>query len=741
MLNFCFICRLHLFLFAFASFFLFHSLTYGTELKQEKRVLLLFPGQSDLPAYPFVEKGIKSGLKEGTEFHIEYFIEYMDIYRNPDQTHYQFLLDLYHHKYSEKKIDLIIAYSAPSLSLEIAHGNDLFPQTPVVFSGIPRSLLKGLDLSSMVTGVLVDIDYAGLLETALKIHPKTRHVAIVNGASKTDLLIEKEFREALELYAKRLDFIYLTRLPLSKILEEVQDLPENTVILFYLLTRDGAGRSFPPWEVASMVAEAANAPVYGCLDSYLGHGIVGGRMTSMEKTGNKAGEMALRIFRGEKPSDIPITSQGTIINLFDWRQFKRFGIREDRLPTDSIVRFKTYSFWELYRGYIVATLLLILIQSGLISFLLRQRAQRRRAQAKYRTVADFTYDWEYWANVDGSLEYISPSCERISGYTARDFIDTPSLFKEIIVPEDRHVWDNHYHDTRHELKPSEIEFRIQRRDGQIRWIEHNCQPVTDDQGRLQGFRASNRDITSRKLAEAAIQEREQELQTLTDRLILGQEEERRRLARELHDDLSQRLAVLAIETGNLQSAVQDGNGSILTPLLHIRDKAIQIAADVHNISRRLHPSILDDLGLSKALEAECRQFSTREGIDINFSVGTIPADLPKDVSLSIYRIIQEGLNNIAKHACASHVTVSLSANQTGLHLIVADDGIGFDAAEVRGKPGLGLSSIRERVRLVNGKHSIISEPDKGTTIKVTVPLPLNSKPMDETATALSRRLT
>ncbi|MEJ2168878.1 MAG: sigma 54-interacting transcriptional regulator [Desulfobacterales bacterium] len=124
-----------------------------------------------------------------------------------------------------------------------------------------------------------------------------------------------------------------------------------------------------------------------------------------------------------------------------------------------------------------------------------------QAEAKYRTVADFTYDWEYWANVDDTLEYVSPSCERISGYTTRDFVDNPSLFREIIAPEDRDIWDKHYRDSRQEPKAHEIQFRIQRRDGQIRWIEHSCQPVTDDQGGLRGFRASNRDVTSRKLAE------------------------------------------------------------------------------------------------------------------------------------------------------------------------------------------------------------------------------------------------
>ncbi len=246
-LSFCFTNRLNLFWLAFLSFFLLHSLTYGAELKDAKRVLILFPGQSDLPAYPKVIKGIKSSLKADTEYRIDYFIEYMDLYRNPKRDAHQYIIDLNRYKFSGKKVDLIIAYSAPSLSLVVAHGYDPFPRTPVVFTGILREQLKGLNIRPMVTGVLADVDYAGLLETALKIHPQTRQVAIVNGASKTDLLFEKEFRKALDPYAEALDFIYLTRLPFGQILERVRDLPDNTVILFYLLTRDGEGKGFAPW--------------------------------------------------------------------------------------------------------------------------------------------------------------------------------------------------------------------------------------------------------------------------------------------------------------------------------------------------------------------------------------------------------------------------------------------------------------------------------------------------------------
>jgi ABC-type uncharacterized transport system substrate-binding protein len=207
----------------------------------------------------------------------------------------------------------------------IAHGDEFFPQTPVVFTAVLEEQVKTLNLKANVTGVLADIDFAGLLDAALKIHPQTRHVVIVNGASKTDLFFEKKIRTALEPYANRRDFIYLTRLPLSRITDSVQDLPENSVVLFYLLTRDGEGKGFPPWEAASIVAKAANAPVYGCLETYFGHGIVGGRLSSLEMSGVKAGEIGLRILSGEKPSDIAILGQGTIINLFDWRQFKRWG--------------------------------------------------------------------------------------------------------------------------------------------------------------------------------------------------------------------------------------------------------------------------------------------------------------------------------------------------------------------------------------------------------------------------------
>ena len=142
----------------------------------------------------------------------------------------------------------------------------------------------------------------------------------------------------------------------------------------------------------------------------------------------------------------------------------------------------------------------------------------RDAELRYRTVANFTYDWEYWTNLDGSLQYVSPSCERISGYTPQQFMDNPALYRDIIVPEDQHIWKEHYHDSRKEPEAREIQFRIRARDGSIRWIEHVCQPVRGDQGALLGFRASNRDITRRKEGEIKLQKAYSEIEALKAQL-------------------------------------------------------------------------------------------------------------------------------------------------------------------------------------------------------------------------------
>jgi PAS domain S-box-containing protein len=157
----------------------------------------------------------------------------------------------------------------------------------------------------------------------------------------------------------------------------------------------------------------------------------------------------------------------------------------------------------------------------------------REAEMRYRTVADFTYDWEYWQAPDGNLRYVSPSCERITGYPAKAFLANPRLLDELILPQDRDAWVGHRHALEQRM-PQEIEFRIERPDGEIRWVEHVCQPVSDDQGTFLGYRASNRDITARKVVEEELASHHDHLEELvaarTDELAKANAELRREIS-------------------------------------------------------------------------------------------------------------------------------------------------------------------------------------------------------------------
>jgi signal transduction histidine kinase len=208
---------------------------------------------------------------------------------------------------------------------------------------------------------------------------------------------------------------------------------------------------------------------------------------------------------------------------------------------------------------------------------------------------------------------------------------------------------------------------------------------------------------------------------LARKLLSVQEEERRRLARELHDDLTQRLAILAIDIGKLQSEL-DSDKKVFTPKLEdIKERIITLSADVHDISRQLHPSIIDDLGLRQAIQSECVNFSKREGIVINYQSKDIPSIIPKQVSVCLFRIVQEGLRNIAKHANVKRANVSLLSQNNDITLTIEDAGTGFDF-EKSIKMGLGLVSMQERVHLIKGKFSINSQAGLGTKIEVTAPL-------------------
>lgn len=224
-----------------------------------------------------------------------------------------------------------------------------------------------------------------------------------------------------------------------------------------------------------------------------------------------------------------------------------------------------------------------------------------------------------------------------------------------------------------------------------------------------------------RASEDALRTSENELRRLAGQLITAREEERRRLARELHDDLTQALAALALELANIRIRAKASDPHVSEGLISAEGRVHTLADSIHDMSRLLHPSILDDLGLEAAIRAECERFGEREGIPITFDFD-VAERLPDDYALTLYRIVQEALHNISKHAAASDACVSLLSEEGRITLSIADSGRGFTPSAVRGRAGLGLVSISERIRLIDGSLTVDSRPGKGATITVCAPL-------------------
>ena len=233
------------------------------------------------------------------------------------------------------------------------------------------------------------------------------------------------------------------------------------------------------------------------------------------------------------------------------------------------------------------------------------------------------------------------------------------------------------------------------------------------------------DITAQKKteealrkSEKALQRSQEELRALAARLLSAHEEERRRVSRELHDDLNQQLALLTIKVESLEKELPSSPDLIRTELGDLRKAAEELSDAVHRLAYQLHPAILDDLGLTVALQSFVRDFALREKVEVKFT-----HQMPPEIASCLYRVTQESLRNVARHARASRASVTLKKTQQGIFVSIKDFGVGFDPDSTRGQGGLGIISMEERVRIVGGKLYLKSRPGHGTEVVATIPLP------------------
>jgi signal transduction histidine kinase len=436
------------------------------------------------------------------------------------------------------------------------------------------------------------VDLSALIDNILRVLPKTETVAMVLGGSDLERFWTAELKRELAPFAPRVRFEYLNELSLEQMQARVATLPPNSAIFYGLMIVDAAGVPHERQGALAALHAVANAPIFGIYEEEIGKGVVGGPFTSQKRVGGRMATAALVALGSRSSAELAAAAAYTFEPpVYDYRELKRWNVDPANLPPQATVRFKPPTLWEQYSAWIVAALVVFVLQAGLIAGLLIERMRRREAERE-----------------------------------ARHF---------------------------------------------------------------------------------------------GGRVLTAQEEERRRLAREMHDDVTQRLAALAIDTAKVQS--EAGGSAVGQAVDGVRQRIVKLSEDVHALSYRLHPSLIEDLGLAAALRVECNRVARQEDVAVEFDAPGATRKVPPQVAICLFRIAQEALRNVTRHAHARNVKVSLHDQEGGMTLVVRDDGEGFYPVADRTRSSLGLVSMRERVRLVGGTLDIESAPGRGTSVLAWVP--------------------
>lgn len=492
--------------------------------------------------------------------------------------------------------DMVITIGAVAARFLQLNRKNIFQSVPVLITAVDEQIVDRSALMPKDAMVATRLDLPAIIEGILTLLPNTTHIAVVIGSSPLERYWLERTRREFERFAGRVDFIWMNGLTLGEMITRSATLPKNSAIFFGILWFDAAGLAYAKDRPFTAIHAVAEAPMFSFSDSFLGRGLVGGPMLSIEKLSREVAVAASARLSGKASNAARTQVLGFADPVFDWRELQRWNIEESQLPSGSRVKFREPGPWTLYRWQIISAIALMLAQATLIHWLLTEYRKRRASETS----------------------------------------------------------------------------------------AHH----------------------------------------LTQKLIAVQEEERARLARELHDDVTQRLAVLAIEAGSGEKAVSCEAGR--STMQSIRRALVRLSEDIHALAYSLHPSLLKDLGLREALKTECAQFVQTCSIRLQLNADELADRVPLDVGLCIFRIVQESLRNTARHASANQVNVSLRAKHGGLQLTVADDGVGFDPSLGKNGARLGHASMRQRIALLHGTLEIDSRPGWGTAVTAWVPLDMSA---------------
>ncbi|MDU2064009.1 MAG: SpoIIE family protein phosphatase [Sporomusaceae bacterium] len=356
--------------------------------KAAKKVLILYSYGADLPVQTLFTQGLRETLKE-TGGNTEYIYEYLDMARYTSQENYETLLaEFLQQKYSQNQPDLIVTHFVPACNFMIHYGPKIFPKVPAILSFYEGEGEQHGALPPNYYDVIGTYGIDTAVNLILKTRPQTKNIYVIAGDSPRERQAIAVVKREVEEFTNQVTFTYLNKQPFAQMTETVATAEPNSAVLFLFLFKDAAGQAFIPGTALQKLHAVSPVPIYGSVSIYLGQGTVGGYMESQEVLGARSGKIAAQLLNKTAPVPETLQRGSAAEYLFDARELKRWQISEDTLPVGSKILFKTPSFWETYRWYVLAALLLLLVESILIIALLLNRHYRKQAEARAHDEAE-----------------------------------------------------------------------------------------------------------------------------------------------------------------------------------------------------------------------------------------------------------------------------------------------------------------------------------------------------------------
>jgi signal transduction histidine kinase len=345
-----------------------------------RHILVIYAADRLLPANIEADGGLREALAESDPSTVV-SDEFLDVPGFDAQAYHSALMTYLRAKYSQKVPDVIVAAGEEAFDFLLRNRPELFALAPIVHMGVAGWFLRQEPpLPADVVGIPVEYDFAGTITQALQWRPQTRRLVAVIGANPSDPVMESELRNVVSLFKDRVTVELLEGLPTSAVLKRLGQLGDDAIVFTPGYFRDGEGRSFAPRETARIMAAASTAPVFGPFNTFMGTGIVGGRMPSFRAMGQQAGVAVSRLLNGEAAASLHLPEAMPLTLNVDWRQLRRWGISESSLPSGTIVQFKQPTLWETHPQEVILAAVVFFILALLVAGLLIERRQRRLAE-------------------------------------------------------------------------------------------------------------------------------------------------------------------------------------------------------------------------------------------------------------------------------------------------------------------------------------------------------------------------